>query len=177
MRTIKVDPNLIEVPTFDSASSAISAEMRTARAERSAIESPLLAGSYINDFLITDDMISLHLSNGSSCDLAVANGRVEWEISNRVPNVRQGIDHLSDSVNLVWPSGRSRIWSAATLLESRQNFPFDKLFAGQVFVNLYFKGGGALQFIPLRNCSEESFLLYFFELEPVKIKADEGEQN
>jgi hypothetical protein len=165
MRTIQVDPKALAVLAYKSASEAISVEMGNPSVKRSAIESSLIAGSFIEVFTISDKTIYLSLSNAYAVSIAVVDRRVEWAIARLTGSVSSDVEHGYASVNLMWPNGKSTIWSPSILLEGRRRFPLQKLFAGQRFFNIYFNGGGVLQFTPLWNHSEQSPLLYVSELE------------
>jgi hypothetical protein len=167
MRTVNVDPNVFPVPTYRSAAEAIAAETSTTRAKRSSEDSLLIRGAIIREFMILDQEVRLSLSNDRSLHVFVVGGLVEWRISSSSDTESQNTEQRFSAMRLVWPSGAHTAWDPATLLDSRRPFMLEKLFAGQIFFNVYFRAGGLLQFLPLWNCSDESPFLHFFELEKI----------
>lgn len=164
MRTIKVDPNAINIPSYGSASEAIAAEMATARAGRAAQDSKQIAGAFIRSYSTSDSRICLNLSNSCSLELTATGSQVEWRVLDHRP--AEGVAAKHDALSLVWPSGSKDIWNPACLLDTRRECAIAKLFAGQAFVNVYFWEGGVLQFVPLWNDTDRLTMLYCFELEP-----------
>lgn len=169
MRTIRVDPRVCNVRSYDSAAKAISAEMNTSRAARAALDSVRVADQYVKCYVISDQATSMALSNGLVLEIAVRAKQVEWRILEAdalaVPVVQQSYP----SLRLTWPSGAETVLDPATLIETRIHCPLQQVFAGRCFVNVYFKGGGVLQFLPLWNCSDQMPLLNLSELEPVSL--------
>ena len=73
----------------------------------------------------------------------------------------------SDAIELRWPSGRITQWDPGRFLASRVPFAVTEMFAGSCYINLYFAGGGVLQFLPVWNSSDSVPILYVYELEPI----------
>jgi hypothetical protein len=162
-----VDPSFFPIPAYQSAAEAIAAETATQRAARSAKESSLVTGSFIEAFGSTDQQVALYLTNGHILQVnVIQEGLVEWTVSKGAASGGTVGEDCFASMDLVWPSNRTTRWSPGGILATRLQFPIDKLFAGQIFVNIYFERGGVLQFLPLWNRSEQSALLYISELEP-----------
>lgn len=174
MRTISVDPNFCDIHGYDSAVEAISAEAHTLRAKRSAADSSRIAGHYVRHYTVSDQAISVTLSNHLVLDIGVLDTQVEWQIIEADAVAADVVQQHYPPVRLLWPSGAETVLDPGALLKVRLPFPLQKLFAGECFVNAYFKGGGALQFLPLWNHSDQSPLLNVSELEPLKIVKMDG---
>ncbi len=167
MRTIRVDPYFYDVPVFDSPSEAISAEVRTLRAKRSAIDSARVSGQRLTRFSVSDQGCTLILSNGLSLEIALVDNQVEWRIEEIDAASMNPAQHDYAPSRLLWPSGADTLFDPVALLAARLSLPLHKVFVGQYFVNVYFKAGGVLQFDRLWNQSDLAPLLNVTELELV----------
>jgi hypothetical protein len=116
------------------------------------------------------------LSNGDLLEVLTTGRRVEWRISGQDAGFLESAEHDGMAVRLLWASGEET-WRPTILLERRRESRLHKLFAGQVFVNIYFSKGGVLQFLPVWNSSEQLPFLYFGELEPCPADTNPGDAN
>jgi hypothetical protein len=167
VRTITIDHNYCRPRGYRSASEAIAAEAETSRAKLADIDSPRIAGQYVVGFAGSDQAVSVTLSDAFSLELLVVERRVEWRVERAEPAEASRDAQDYPPLCLFWPDGKRTIMDGGELLKTRLSFPLRMLFAGQSFVNVYFKGGGCLRFHPFWNRSDEAPLLHVSELEPV----------
>jgi len=155
------------MPTYKSAAEAIAADSHTPRSERAATDSSVVAGAFVEEFVTSDQCISLGLSLGYVLDVFINGEAIDWKVSRPRSDMATSGASRCVPVSLMWPDGEITDLNPVQMLETRRRFSLRKLFAGQRFLNVYFNGGGALQFLPLWNQSDQAFLLYVDELEPV----------
>lgn len=165
MRTIDVDPTVIDIPSYGSATEAIQAERSALQAKQAAMDSSRLREQLIKDFTISDQAICLCLVNGVYLEVAVVGKQVRWRVLESYSIVGDTSQRRGAPARLIWPGGSETIWDPGGLLESRRKFFIQRIFAGQVFLNICFKGGGILQFLPVWNRTDNLPLLYLSELE------------
>ena len=163
MRLVDVDV-FADVPSYPSAAEAIAAESNSVRAKRSAEDSLLLSGSTIQRYWIDRSAFCIQLSNGRYLRLVASRAKVEWVVDS---DCGPQLPDSSDAIELRWPSGRITKWDPGRFLASRVPFAVTEMFAGSCYINLYFAGGGVLQFLPVWNSSDSVPILYVYELEPI----------
>ncbi|HEV3163745.1 MAG TPA: hypothetical protein VGZ22_06875 [Isosphaeraceae bacterium] len=166
MRTIHVDPHVTKIPSYDSAAKAIAAAMNSPRAKRSAEESPLIAGAFLTDLVVSDQRICLTLSNAHVLEIFPVDQVIEWRVTSCAVADSKSTAQEGGAVQLVWTNDDTSIWDPLLLLESRRGYPLHKLFGGEFFLNTHFKNGGILSFYPLWNQSDQRLMVYLSELEP-----------
>ena len=167
MQTIHVDPTAFAPRTFRSGAEAIAFELNSPRAPLAAMDSSRICGTFIEDCIVSKQRVVLRLSNGHFLDVTIAGGKVEWQILQVSTGDSTDVEHGYGPMQLAWPNGEMSIWDPAALVRSRRQFGLSKLCAGDAFFNVYFQRGGALQFLPLWNSSEQLPMLYVWELEPI----------
>lgn len=168
MQTLKVDARRTKIPSYKTAAEAIAAEEQTPRAKRAATDSLLIGGLGLVDSALTRQSARLGLSNGHFLEIELRKGWIDWHVStsSRVAET-EDTEKEYGPFNLVWGSGPGSVWDPLAMLKARHSFAISAVFAGQIFFSVYFNGGGALQFLPLWSCSDDSLMLYFEELEPM----------
>ena len=177
MRTIRVDHNYANIRSYKSASEAIRAESDNPRHHFAIGDSQKISESRIAEYSSDGQSILLYLSNGTAVSLAAENRSVSWQtLSWDREKALPACEH-PEAMQLAWPNGDITKSDPSKLLESRQGFSVRKLTAGECLVSLHFKGGGALQFIPLWNRSEETPMLYVSELEEIPRRGGDREMS
>jgi hypothetical protein len=163
MQSIEIDGEYAQVMGYKTPAEAIRAEKTGPRAERSRAESPLIAGSFIDSFRI-DDSVTIALSNGRQIEIFDEQRRTGWRISelDSTPVTPNGKFHKP--VRLIWSPELHSVWDPVGLLERRRIHPLRGLFAGRMFLNLYFEGIRELMFVPVLDRSTSRSFIQFEEL-------------
>jgi hypothetical protein len=118
MQTLHVDSNVLQPPSYHSASRAISAEMGTGRSKQAEVDSRLIGGLELTDFDLMEQAVNLYLSNGYILSVFTADRCIEWKIRK---SDALDITHATyGPFNLVWKSGDQSIWDPEALLKARQ---------------------------------------------------------
>ena len=168
LRSIRVDLDVVPLPSYSTAAEAIAADEVNPRAPQAKSDSLLVGGAAMTDFAVSDRVIRLYLSNGHVLEVVATNKGADWQVSRPA----SGNDHMVSMqytpVRLLWPSGRSTLYDPTSYLACRKQHVVRELYAGQVFLNVYFVHGGALRFGAIWNSSDRGPLLYVSELEPMK---------
>jgi hypothetical protein len=176
MRIIRVDANVGHLYTYSSAAEAIFAATSTPRAKRSETDSGRIAGASMVGFAVSDEKVSLWLSNGWRLDLSVEGEKMGWQLVEARDRPVESRRDGSGVISLLWADGDRSTWDRTGLLESRLPFRLTMIFGGEMDVSVSFGRGGALQFLPLWSRSAEAFIVYFDELEPIRDKTTTRDQ-
>jgi hypothetical protein len=165
VRTILVD-GMGPPPPYQRAAEAIVADLHCARHQRSAADEAQIRGKRFTGFAITDAAICLCLDDSSVLRVTASGTVVDWSI---VPlhTVTLLPSGEFSPARMVYPDGQSFVWNPAKHLECRLGYGIRGLVAGQTYLNIGFRDGGALRFGLIRNRTSGLPIICVSELEPL----------
>ena len=154
--------------TYKSAEEAIAASGHHERQLRAKENAQLIAGAWIKEIWWTEQAVTFVLSNGRGLRVYLRDVFTEWQVLDGVALQRPDNQISLESAPLALRvHGRQRTytveWRAGEMLAARLGMRMRNLYAGHVWLHVYFETGKLLTFLARERVADDSLFLQWRE--------------